>query len=150
MGWGSSCHVTLQRLAVGVGNEWLSCARTMVPACTPSPCHLSLVFMRLARYLIFFAPQCPKRKSRNRESLELKSLELIALTERKESYTLIPSQLRWLNCLYLAGCPSLIFCMTKRQDQTKTMPCQHSSSWELPPLPHGILLPPIDLNLSQP
>lgn len=37
----------------------------------------------------FFAPQYLKRKSRNRESLEL-----IALTERKESYTLIPSQLR--------------------------------------------------------
>lgn len=105
----------LQRLSVGVGNERVSCARRMIPADTPSPCHSSPVFIGLPRF--FFAIPNTQRRT----VLEQRKPSTYCTNIEKKN-TLIPSQLRWLNCLYLAGCPFLIFWMVSRQDQTRTLP----------------------------
>lgn len=52
---------TLQRLSVGVSNEWVSCARRMMPADAPS--HAIQAWDSLDFPGILFPPQYPKRNS---------------------------------------------------------------------------------------
>lgn len=125
---------------MGVGNEWVSRARRMIPADTPSPCHSSPIFIGLPRYF-FSSPVSREKRSQNRESPQP-----TALTERGRRVVYFNSQsTEVIELPVLSWVP-----FSDLLNGWKTRPNQNFSSWGLPSLPPAILLPPKDFNLLHP